>query len=98
MAIAMVKVTFTLDEVTVERLNQVAAAKSIPKSQAVREAIESYSADADRMSDAERKYKVDVLRKYMTTLPTRSRADVDRELAELRESRRTGWQRPSDLR
>ncbi|MEP7354522.1 MAG: ribbon-helix-helix protein, CopG family [Acidobacteriota bacterium] len=98
MAIAMVKVTFTLDETTVERLNQVAVARSIPKSQAVREAIESYSDNADRMSESERKHKLQVLKKYMSMPVTRTKEDVKRELKELRNSRRTGWQRPSDLR
>ncbi|MEO8100261.1 MAG: ribbon-helix-helix protein, CopG family [Acidobacteriota bacterium] len=90
MAIAMVKVTFTLDEATVDRLNRVAARKAIPKSQAVREAIEDYHAKADKLSVAESQRLVKILAEYMAMPPTRSQAEVDREIAEIRAVRRLG--------
>ena len=92
----MVKVTFTLDEATIERLNEAAARRRIPKSQAVREAIEDFSTKEDRISEAERKRRLAAFEEFLATQPKRTRASVDRELAELRESRRTGWLRASD--
>lgn len=86
----MVKVTFTLDNETVERLTEAAARRRIPKSQAVREAIEDYSGKEIRMSDAERERKLRVIREIMASPPTRTQAEVDKELAELRRARRHG--------
>ena len=86
----MVKVTFTLDELTVDRLARAAARRQIPKSQAVREAIEDYDAKGDRMGEAERLRKVQFLKEYMKQIPTRTQAEVDRELAEIRRARRHG--------
>ena len=86
----MVKVTFTLDEATVDRLNRTAERKRIPKSQVVREAIEDYHNKGDRMSEEERLRKLKFLREYMATPPTRTQADVDRELREIRAARRSG--------
>jgi len=94
----MVKVTYTLDEATVDRVNRVAERLKIPKSQVVREAIKDYHSKGDRMPEEERLRKVKFLREYMAQPPTSRQADVDRELAEIRHSRRTGWQRPSDRR
>jgi len=37
-----------------------------------------------------------VIRELTTQPPTRPKADVDRELRDLRRTRRTGWARPSD--
>jgi hypothetical protein len=86
----MVKVTFTLDNATVERLAKEAARRRIPKSQAVREAIEDYSGKEVRISDAERERKLAVIRKIMASPPTRPQAEVEKELAELRRARRHG--------
>jgi predicted transcriptional regulator len=96
MAIAMVKVTFTLDEVTIQRLNEAAAHRQIPKSQAVREAIEQFSFNRNRLSEAERKRRLDAFQAFLATRPKRSRASVNKELADLRESRRGGWLRSTD--
>ncbi|MEO5926910.1 MAG: ribbon-helix-helix protein, CopG family [Bryobacteraceae bacterium] len=86
----MVKVTFTLDEVTVKTLTDAAARRRIPKSQAVREAIQDYSGKEIRMSEEERQRKLRVIDEMMSRPPTRSQADVDKELAELRRARRHG--------
>jgi predicted transcriptional regulator len=66
----MVKVTFTLDNATVERLTREAARRRIPKSQVVREAIEDYSGKEVRLSDAERERKLAVIRKIIASPPT----------------------------
>lgn len=88
MAIAMaVKVTFTLDEETIERLKRAAARTRRPKSQVVREAIREYEARGDRLSEEERQRQLAVLRKFAAMPPTRPQHEVERELAELRRSR-----------
>jgi len=90
MAIAMVKVTFTLAEETVEQLELAAHRRQIPKSQAVREAIADYAAKGDRMSEEERLRKLRFLDWYMKQPPTGTQADVDSELAEIRRARGRG--------
>jgi predicted transcriptional regulator len=95
---ATVKMTFTLDEATANRLNQTAARLSKPKSEVVRDAIREYHAKSDRLSEAERQRMLRKLDEIMARPPTRSQADVDRELAEIRAARRSGWSRPSDLK
>lgn len=82
--------TFTLDDVTVNRLNRAAARFSKPKSEIVREAIEAYEAKSDRLSEAERLRMLRVLEEIMAQPPTRSQKEVDRELAEIRRARRSG--------
>lgn len=99
MAISMaVKMTFTLDDATVQELNLTAKRLSKPKSAVVREAIREFYAKSDRMSEAERLRKLRIIEAMMSRPPTRTQAEVDRELRELRGSRRRGWRRPSDLR
>jgi predicted DNA-binding protein len=93
-----VKMTFTLDEETVNRLNLTARRLVKPKSQVVREAIREYEARSDRLSEAERVRAVRILKELMKQPQTRSQADADREQREIRESRRRGWGRPSDHR
>lgn len=86
----MVKVTFTLDEATIQRLTEAAARRKIPKSQAVREAIEDFSVKEDIMDEAERQRKLRVVRALMAAPPTRSRKEMNAELTELRRARRHG--------
>jgi predicted DNA-binding protein len=93
---AMVKVTFTLDDGTVSKLSETAKRLSKPKSQVVREAIEDYHTKSDRLTEAERLRMLRALREMMAKPPTRSEQEVDRELRDLRTSRRTGWRRSSD--
>jgi predicted transcriptional regulator len=90
MAIAMVKVTFTLDEATIARLNEAAARRRIPKSQAVREAIEDFSVKEVRVSETERKRRLAAFQEFLDTVPPRPQADVEREIAEIRRARRHG--------
>jgi predicted DNA-binding protein len=93
---ATVKMTFTLDEATANRLNVAASRLKKPKSEVVREAIQDYYAKTDRLSETERLRMLRVLKEYMAKPPTRPQAEVDRELREIRASRRRGWRRPSD--
>lgn len=86
----MVKMTFTFDEQTVNELNTTAARLSKPKSEVVREAIHDYHLKSDRLSESERRRMLKVLEEYMKLPPTRTQAEVDREIAEIRASRRSG--------
>lgn len=92
----MVKVTFTLDEETVRTLRKVAERTRKPQSLVVREAVAHYATREDKLTDEEREHKLRILRELGSQLPTRPQSEVDRELRELRRSRRTGWVRPWD--
>ena len=92
----MVKVTFTLDDETVERLRRLATRLGRPQSQVVRESIKEYEARSDKLSDEERRRMLAVLDRIMQEPPTRPQAEVEAELREIRRSRRRGWSRPDE--
>lgn len=92
----MVKVTFTLDEETVRTLRKMAERTQKPQSLVVREAVAHYAAKEDKLTDEERQHKLRILHELGSQLPARPQQEVDRELRELRRSRRTGWVRPWD--
>ena len=85
-----IKVTFTLDDVTIGRLTETARRLSKPKSEVVREAIREYHSRSDRLSEAERKRMLRVLDQMMERTPARSQGDVDREIAQIRSARKSG--------
>jgi predicted transcriptional regulator len=87
----VVKVTFTLDEETVERLRRTAARLARPQSQVVREAIRDYEARADRLGEDERRRQLDTFDALVARIPARPRGDVRAELEEIRATRRAGW-------
>ena len=88
------KVTYTLDDETVERVRKLAQRTRKPQSQIVREAVAHYAAREEKLSPEERDRILTILRTLGPQLPTRPREEVEQELREIRESRRTGWQRP----
>jgi predicted transcriptional regulator len=91
----VVKVTFTLDEATVDRLRRTAAKVGKAQSQVVREAIGEYATRADRLSDEERQRMLAALDRATQRRPSRSARDVDAELREIRAARRRwGRRRP----
>ena len=90
---ATVKVTFSLNAETVGMLNDAATRLSKPKSEIVRDAIQDYYARVDRLSEAERIRMLAALDELVSTPPSRSAEEVDRELQEIRESRRSGGRR-----
>ncbi|SRR5579885_320232 len=92
------KITLMLDEESAASLERTAARLRKPKSQVIREAIKDYEANAGRLSDTERRKLLKLLDEYGKRPATKTDAEVDRELRELRESRRRGWSRPSDIR
>jgi len=89
----MVKVTFTLDDHTVARLRQAAERLNKPQSQVVREAVRDYADRVGRLSEHERLRMLSALDAIVKRKPTRSTADVDRELREIRVARRSGGRR-----
>jgi predicted transcriptional regulator len=88
----MVKVTFTLDDETVERLRRLAARLRRPQSQVVRESIREYEVRSDKLSEDGRRRMLDVLDRITKAPPTRPQAEVDAELREIRAARRR-WAR-----
>jgi predicted transcriptional regulator len=89
----MVKLTFTLDDRTVSRLRQAAARDNKPQSQVIREAVNDYADRVGRLSEAERVRTLATLDAIVKKKPTRSAADVDRELQSIRTARRGGGRR-----
>jgi predicted transcriptional regulator len=85
-----IKVTFTLDEATIERLTDTARRLAKPKSEVVREAIRDFHARSDRLSEAERQRLLRKLDEMMSRPATRTQREVNQELAEIRRARRQG--------
>jgi predicted transcriptional regulator len=92
----MAKLTFSLDEETVRLLRVVAERRRKAQSLVVREAIAEYAARDEKLTEADRARKLQVLEKVAATPVTGSQAVVDREIREVRRARRAGWRRPSD--
>lgn len=84
----MIKVTFTLDEATVDQLRRTAARVRKPQSRVVREAIGEYAARADKLSEDERQRMLAVLDRALRRPPSRSAAEAQVELREIRAARR----------
>lgn len=89
----MVKVTFTLDENTVDKLQDASRRLSKPKSEVVREAVLDYHSRIGRLNEQERLRMLRVLDEHLARPAQRSQAEVNRELKELRAARRTGGRR-----
>jgi predicted transcriptional regulator len=85
---AMVKMTFTLDDQTVERLRRTAARLAKPQSYVIRESIREYEARSTKLSDEERVRMLAIVDRMVQEPPTRSASEVDAELGELRVLRR----------
>lgn len=90
---ATVKVTFTLDAETVNRLERAAERLSKPKSQVIREAVAEYYQRIGRLSESEKQRMLRVLDAIMARRPSRTAAEVDQELREIRRARRGGGRR-----
>jgi len=87
------KMTFSLDEETVKRLEQASERLGKPKSEVVREAILEYSLRVDRLTEAERQRMLAALDDLLPKIPPRSDEEVDLELREIRAARRGGGRR-----
>jgi predicted transcriptional regulator len=90
---ASVKVTFTLDEATISRLQRASERLRKPKSEVVREAIKEFYDRTDRLSESERIRMLRAIDEMMARGPSRPQAENDAELAEIRRARRSGGRR-----
>ena len=89
----MVKVTFTVDEKTVEILKRMASRFNKPQSAVFREAIGQYAERADQLSLEERTRMLTALDRMVARKPSRPDAAVDAELAEIKAARKKGGRR-----
>jgi predicted DNA-binding protein len=87
---AAIKVTFTLDQATVSRLEEAAARLGLPKSEVVREAIQEYYERIGRLSERERLRLLRAFDELVPRIPVRKAVAVDRELQAVRQARRSG--------
>jgi hypothetical protein len=85
-----VKVTFTLDEATVKRIEAASQRLSLPKSQVVRRAVEDYYERLGQMSEQERKRMLRIFDEVIPRIPPRPIGELRRELKEIRLARRSG--------
>jgi predicted transcriptional regulator len=84
----MVKVTFSLDEDTVDQIRRAAERLGKAQSHIVRDAVAEFSARTDRLSERERLKLLSVLEGLEKAAPTRSARAVDEELTAVRKARR----------
>jgi len=89
----MVKVTFSLDEQTVEQIKRAAERLGKAQSHIVREAVAEFAARTDRLSERERLRLLGVLEGLQKAAPTRNAPAVDDELKAVRAARRQGGRR-----
>ena len=90
MSMAASKVTFTLDESTVSRLQDAASRLAKPKSEIVREAILEFYDRIGRLSERERVNMLRAFDELVPKIPSRSLSEVDHELSTIKKARRTG--------
>lgn len=86
----MTKVTMTLSDDAIEALERSAKRLGKPKSQIVREALLSYADRPGELTPAERARRLAILEKIRNAPVTRTRKEMEAELREIRESRRSG--------
>ena len=84
------KVTFTLDALSIQRLQDAADQLAMAKSEVVREAIMEFYDRLGRLSDRERSAMLRTFDEVVPAIRRRPAATVDRELAEVRRARRGG--------
>jgi Ribbon-helix-helix domain len=90
---ATTKVTFTLDRISIDRLQDAAERLAVTKSEIVREAIVEFHDRIGRLSERERSKMLSVFDELVPRIPERDAAAVDRELAEVRRARKAGGRR-----
>src|SRR5258708_25678403 len=90
MSMEMTKVTFTLDRETVQKIEQTARHLALPKSQIVSRAVRDFYQRHAPLTEEERRERLRVFDELIAKIPRRPQKDVDRELREIRASRRSG--------
>jgi len=84
------KVTFTVDEETVKRIETASQRLAVPKSQVIREAVHDYYERLGKLSEQESKRMLRIFDEVVPGIPTRPLNEVRRELKEIRLARRLG--------
>ena len=87
------RLTFSVDEQTVQTLKRTAERLNKPQSMVVREAVAEYAARAGRLTEGERRTMLKAVDEMMKQPPTRPEAEVARELRAVRTGRRQGGRR-----
>jgi uncharacterized protein (DUF1778 family) len=87
---ATTKVTFTLDEATIQLIENAAKIQHKPKSQVIRDAVKDYHARIGRLSESESRRLLHIFDTMLPLIPARPQAEVDQELAEIRRARQSG--------
>lgn len=90
---ATTKVTFTLDQATVTRIQEAAERLSLPKSEVVREAVHEFFDRIGQLSDRERLKMLRTFDEVIPPIPNRAVRDVEAELRAIRQARRSGGRR-----
>jgi len=90
---ATTKVTFTLDQATVTRIQEAAERLSLPKSEVVREAVHEFFDRIGRLSDRERLKMLRTFDEVIPRIPNRDVREVEAELRTIRQARRSGGRR-----
>lgn len=90
---ATTKVTFTLDRVSIQRLQDAAERLAVAKSEIVREAIMEFYDRLGRLSDRERNAMLRTFDEVVPRIAVRSQEAVTRELKEVRQARKAGGRR-----
>ena len=89
----MTKVTFTLDEATVARLQDAALRLALPKSEIVRDAILEFHERIGSLSARESARLLRVFDEVVPRIPLRDPSETGKELAAIREARHSGGRR-----
>jgi Ribbon-helix-helix protein, copG family len=87
------KVTFTLDDATIQRLRDAAERLAKPQSAVVRESIREFYEHIGRLSERERARLLQAFDELVPKIPRRPAKAVDQELDALRRARRAGGRR-----
>ena len=87
------KVTFTLDDATVRRIDVAAERLGKAKSEVVREAVADYHERIGKLSETERRRMLTALDRLADQPAGRSNAAVRREIDAVRAARRAGGRR-----
>lgn len=91
-----VKMTFSLDEDTAERLRRAAETRHKSMSQVLREAIGEYSERLGKLSETERRRMLGSFDELVPKIPERPLAEVDEEIEAVRQARQAGGRRSRD--
>ena len=92
---ATTKVTFTLDRISIDRLQDAAERLAVTKSEIVREAIVEFHDRIGKLSERERSKMLSAFDELVPRIPERGAMAVDQELAEVRRARKAGGRRHS---